>query len=448
MYETEDKKYYHIHGSLEASETLQMIGLEPYRPDITTYDDGIKVIRDAVHKIDVKTLEKLNNEKKQAGAQVLSRDEFLETPHGGAMNNLPPFTVCECQSDKETKAVLFGKTSSAPGSRRLLEGIRVLELCRIIAGPTIGRSLAALGADVVKVTWEKLPDVPFFQVDGNTGKRCINLNLKDEGDRKKFDGYLKKADVVIDGYRPGSAERRGYGPERLGELAKERGKGYVYVAEDCFGGTEVGGVQAEWAHRPGWQQIADCVTGVAWEQGKFMKKGEKEEPVVPPFPMSDYGTGALGSIAALVGLYNRATKGRSWVCRTSLVQYDLFLLSLGPHTVEMQEKLRKEHSQEFFDLRHYDSVDRVGQTALETINRVHSDPFEKEGLMQEALSPGFKDAMVKWPKEAVDIQGLSIGHVRVTRPNGFDKLDEADPWDGWERDEALLEGKDSPKPLN
>ena len=54
---------------------------------------------------------------------------------------------------------------SGPGPQ-ILSGIRVLELCRIIAGPAIGRTLAEYGADVIKVTSPYLSDVPFFQVDG------------------------------------------------------------------------------------------------------------------------------------------------------------------------------------------------------------------------------------------------------------------------------------------
>lgn len=439
MYETKDGKHYHIHGSLDATTTLKMIGLPPTDDKLTESEDIIQTIGDAVREFDVKTLETLNNENEQAGVQALRREEFLETQHGKVMSKLPPFTVRASSVDNTTPKVDFGKPESAAEPRRLLEGIRVLELCRIIAGPTIGRSLAALGADVMKVTSDELPDVPFFQVDGNTGKVCKSLNFKDEKDRKEFEELLQKADVVIDGYRPGSLEKRGYGPSGLGERALKRGKGYVYVAEDCFGGTGVGGDEAEWSHRPGWQQIADCVTGVAWEQGIFM---EKEEPVIPPFPMSDYGTGALGSIAALVGLYNRATKGKSWVCQTSLVQYDLFLLSLGLHSEKVQDKLREEHSREFFRLRHCDSVDKVGQTALDTINKVHGKPFEGEGLMQAAKSPGFGDALVRWPTEAVQIEGLVIGHKRVTRPNGFDK--DVKGWDDWECDKSLSLDEDEP----
>jgi crotonobetainyl-CoA:carnitine CoA-transferase CaiB-like acyl-CoA transferase len=305
----------------------------------------------------------------------------------------------------------------------------VVELCRIIAGPTIGRSLAAQGAQVLKVTSPHLPDVPFFQLDVNTGKHAIHLDLRRScpRDRAAFAALLADADVLIDGYRPGALARLGYGPDFLGELARARGKGFVYVAEDCFGGADLpASAGAEWATRPGWQQIADCVTGVAWAQGRFMGL---DEPVVPPFPMSDYGTGALGSAAALAGLYRRATEGGSWICRTSLVQYDVFLMGLGLLPEAEQDRLRRVHDNDagFFGLKHSDSVDEVGKRALASMRQVVPRLFCESGLMQEAWSEAFQ-GVVRWPREAVEIEGLRVGHVRTARPNGWDKQV---GWEGW-----------------
>ena len=118
----------------------------------------------------------------------------------------------------------------------------------------ITRILAEYGADVLKITSPNLSDVPFFQVDGNMGKHAADLDLKTDAGRKIFEELLADADVVVDGYRPGALEKLGYGCTRLTELAKARGKGIVYVQENCFGH------EGEWADRPGWQQIADCVS--------------------------------------------------------------------------------------------------------------------------------------------------------------------------------------------
>ncbi|KAK4167583.1 CoA-transferase family III domain-containing protein [Cladorrhinum sp. PSN259] len=436
-------EYYHIHGSLDASTTLQMLGLPKENPKLTDYRECINTIEKAVMKHKAADLDKLNTKHKQAGIQAYTWEQFQNLPHGKALSQLPPFTVTQNIGDTTTAPVPFDPISPADPNepRYALKGIKVIEMCRIIAGPTIGRSLAAHGAQVIKVTSPQLPDVPFFQVDVNTGKHAIHLDLRNPADRTEFDTLLADADVLIDGYRPGALKKLGYGPDSLAVLAQKRNKGFVYVAEDCFGGIDSGLKTAEWASRPGWQQIADCVTGVAWAQGKFMGLNE---PVVPPFPMSDYGTGALGCLAALSGLYKRATEGGSWNCRTSLCQYDVFLLGLGLLPDGEQSRLRElfEEGNEagFFGLRHSDSVDEVGRRALKRMREVTPFLFEGGKMMHEGWSEGF-GGKVRWPREAIEVDGVKVGHVRCARPNGWDNnkgnkkgMKSGGGWGEWEED--------------
>ncbi|KAK8138904.1 hypothetical protein PG984_002284 [Apiospora sp. TS-2023a] len=438
LYETcNTGQYYHIHGSLEASTTLRMIGLPPFLAGSNDYRQCVTVIENAVNRLSIADLELRNQKYRQAGAPALTKDQFRRTAHGQALAGIAPFTVQSL--DAPSPPIPFPDitdpqhAASSSGITQCLAGIRVLELCRVIAGPTIGRSLAAHGASVLKVTSAKLPDVPFFQLDVNTGKHTTSLHLKDPRDRATFEGLLATADVIVDGYRPGVLASLGYSPESLAAKAQERGRGIVYVAEDCFGGSGVPG--AAWSHRPGWQQIADCATGVAWEQGWFMGL---EEPVVPPFPVSDYATGILGTIAALAALHRRAVSGGSWIARTSLAQYDLFLLhALGPYPPEVQEHLWDAHDRDFFALRHSDSVDEVSARALRSMKRLYPELF-RDDMLHKAFSPGF-GGEVAWPKEPLRVAGVTIGHVRPTRPNGYD----APSWDGWERDETILERVDS-----
>lgn len=427
LYETKNAgEYYHIHGSLEAGKTLNMIGLEAYRPDLTDYRECIDTIESHVKQFTVEELEKMNARERQAGVPALKWEDFKKTNHGKTLLSVPPWQLTKLEDSSPPAAFPSNTSPVTPNSKpQVLTGIRVLELCRIIAGPAMGRTLAEYGAQVIKVTSPNLSDVPFFQVDGNTGKHTCDINLKTPEGRKVFEELLQTADVVLDGYRPGSLERLGYSPQQIFDLVKGRGKGIVYVAEDCFG------YQGEWAGRPGWQQIADCVTGVAWAQGEFMGLNE---PVVPPFPMSDYGTGCMGAIAALTALYRRAKEGGSWVGRTSLCQYDVFLLSLGLYDQEVQEKIRRDHNEEFFDLRHADSVDEVGGRALRSMKRAHPELFDMR-LMQKAYSKGFKEEIC-WCRSPVRIEGLRVGFERASRPNGFD----GPTWEDWEVEKDVVEG--------
>jgi len=86
------------------------------------------------------------------------------------------------------------------------------------------------------------------------GKHATEIDLKSDQGKKVFEQLLNDVDIVLDGYRPGALDKLGYGAEALAKFAEKRGKGMVYVNENCFGYT------GEWANRPGWQQIADCVS--------------------------------------------------------------------------------------------------------------------------------------------------------------------------------------------
>ncbi|KAF3056860.1 Succinyl-CoA--L-malate CoA-transferase beta subunit [Trichoderma lentiforme] len=419
LYATKNpNEYYHIHGSLEASTTLKMIGLEPYRPDLATHEDIVQTIESAVRKFTVDELEELNAQNRQAGIKAYTHAEFLKTPHGKTNMSLPPWSV-EGLEDKTPQIPLQTKDN------RLLSGIKVLELCRIIAGPTITRILGEYGAEVIKVTAPYLSDVPFFQVDGNMGKRATDLDLKSAEGREAFEKLLAEADVVVDGYRPGAIAKLGYGPKQLSELAIKRGKGFVYVNENCFG------YEGEWASRPGWQQISDCVTGIAWEQGKFMGVNE---PMVPPFPISDYGTGCIGAITALIGLYHRATRGGSWYGKVCLLHYDLLLFKVGLLPEHVQQKLRDTMGPEVLALRYHNSVDQISGTVLRRMREVYPDFVENPKYLDKWYADKYK-AEVHAVKPVAEIEGLELGFRRASRSNGSDEA----KWETGEEKDYRLE---------
>jgi hypothetical protein len=82
LYETKDSgRYYHIHGSLEASTQLRVIGLEPFRPDLQSHEAIVNVIEPAVKKFTVQDLEDLNLKYRQAGVEAMKHEDFIKTPH-------------------------------------------------------------------------------------------------------------------------------------------------------------------------------------------------------------------------------------------------------------------------------------------------------------------------------------------------------------------------------
>lgn len=143
------------------------------------------------------------------------------------------------------------------------------------------------------------------------------------------------------------------------------------------------------------------------------------EPVVPPFPISDYGTGCMGAIAALTGLYHRATRGGSWHGKVSLMHYDLLLFKAGKYPEWLLEDLRQRVGPDFLALKHSHSVDQISGTAMRCMQKQFPDLFDRTKLCEAWHSDAYK-ATVVVVKPVVEIDGVQVGFQRASRPNGSD----------------------------
>ena len=189
----------------------------------------------------------------------------------------------------------------------------MLDLTRVLAGPTTGRTLASHGADVLLVNAPQLPNVLPFVVDTSHGKRSTLLDLGVAEDAARLRALARDADVFVNGYRSGALERHGFGPEDLAALRP----GIVYVSVNCYGN------QGPWAARPGWEQLAQTVTGIAVGDDPMAR------PALIPAAACDYTTGYLTALGVMGALHRRATEGGSWHVQTSLVQTAMWLNRLG-----------------------------------------------------------------------------------------------------------------------
>lgn len=149
-----------------------------------------------------------------------------------------------------------------------LAGVKVLDFTRALAGPVISKILAVLGAQVLRITSDTLPDIYQTGVDLGVGKHDANVNLKTVHGRKQFEELVETADVVIDGYRPGVLAKFGFTAEAM----RKNNPSLVYLRENCYG------FKGPLSHRSGWQQISDCLVGQCWLQGRFLGL---DEPVLP-----------------------------------------------------------------------------------------------------------------------------------------------------------------------
>ena len=198
-----------------------------------------------------------------------------------------------------------------------LEGVKVVELAQIMAGPTCGMLLADMGADVIKV--EKLPggdDTRSYsepQVKGesaafmilNRGKRGIAVNLKTAGGLEVVKRLLADADVVTENYRKGTLEKLGLGYEVLKELNPR----LVYCAISGYGRT------GPYADKGGFDLIAQGFSGLMSVTG---------EPGGPPVksgtPVADINAGIFAALGIVSALLARARTGRGQMVETSLME--------------------------------------------------------------------------------------------------------------------------------
>jgi hypothetical protein len=388
MYETKQEgQYYHTHGSLDATPILNALGLpgflkqsddEAVRALEEDYEGICGLVQERTRRYTVEELEEMTVRLRQAGAVVYREEEFMETEQGRMMREEPVISVTKTEGGKkgpgfDEEEVRNGCVrEAAPSKPWLLKGVKVLDLTRVIAGPSISRTLAEYGASVLKVTSPKLPDVPWYAVDLNFGKRACELDLRDQKDRVIFERLLDEdggVDVIVDGYRPGSLDRLGYGVDALKKRWQKRGKGFVYVRESCFG--HVG----PWKERSGWQPIADAVSGLAWGHGVAMGLNQ---PVLPPFPMSDYGTGALGAVGALLAIFNRAVDGGSYVVNVSLTGWNLWVQSLGQYPPALWKDMLEQHKPEIeeFKIGHASNFDIVSKASIKSMKRLSPRLFD------------------------------------------------------------------------
>lgn len=252
VYKTADGRYFHLHGGVNPTATLNMLDLPQHRPELTSNDkEAIKdVYRQAVGQKHSQWLDiEANEHWRQAGTICYTVEEFRQTPHGKAIKNEPLYNIYNIKD--QLPRVPWPSECSA---RKPLSGIKVLDLTRVVAGPTISKALALLGANVLRISSTTVPEPSSLLFDMQHGKRDTSLDLKTRDGKAAFRALVEDADVIIDGYRPGALERMGFGRRWVHEVANRRGKGIVYARENCYGWT------GEWNHRSGWQQISDCVS--------------------------------------------------------------------------------------------------------------------------------------------------------------------------------------------
>ena len=199
-----------------------------------------------------------------------------------------------------------------------LRGLRVLDLTRVIAGPVATRTLALLGADVLRIDPPHRPELPLQHADTGHGKRSTLLDLCDSHDRTVFDTLLSTADVIVLGYRPDGLARLGLDPAALAE----RHPGIVVARLSAWG------FDPSSAGRRGFDSIVQAASGIAWIESR-----EEGVPGALPAQALDHSAGYLLAAGIMTALARQSTEGGTWLAETSLRRVAAELLRM-PRTDE------------------------------------------------------------------------------------------------------------------
>jgi len=199
---------------------------------------------------------------------------------------------------------------------RPLQGVRVLDLTRVLAGPVATRFLAGFGAEVLRIDppdWDEPGIVP----DVALGKRCARLDLRQPGDRKTWEVLLSQADVLVHGYHPGALPGLGLDAG----LRQAIRPGLVDVSLDAYGWS------GPWQGRRGFDSLVQMSAGVA-DAG--MRRMGRDHPTPLPVQALDHATGYLMAAAVVRGLTGRLATGMGCSVRASLARTAALLAGLPP----------------------------------------------------------------------------------------------------------------------
>ena len=235
------------------------------------------------------------------GAMTRTPEEWAAHPQGRALAALPPVTI---------ERIGDGPKTAPRGGDRPLAGIRVLDLTRVLAGPTCGRTLAEHGADCMRIAGPHLPFAPTLVMDTGHGKLSAFVDLREERGRAHLRAVASQADVFVQSYRPGTLAARGFGPRDIGP-------GKVYVSLSAYGH------EGPFAMRRGFDSVVQNASGMSTVQGS--RQAPRNLPVQP----LDYCAGYLAAWGVATALLRRAEEGGTWHVQLSLAGMAEWIKGMG-----------------------------------------------------------------------------------------------------------------------
>lgn len=312
-----------------------------------------------------------------------------------------------------------------------LGGVKILDLTRVLAGPVCTMMLADLGADVIKIEIPGKGDdsrafSPFqngesaYFMNLNRNKKGITLNMKSEKGKKVFLDMVKKADMVVENFRPGVMERLGFGYEEL----KKINPGIIYGAVSGFGHT------GPYSQRPGYDAIGQAMSGLMSTTG-WPETGETRIGT----PMADYLAGQSAAIALLAALHYKEKSGQGQKIDIALMDAGIASMQVIQTYYLVEGRLPSRIGNRYESNYPTDGFPtKDGQMMVSAANdklwRVMCSVMERPDLAESERTLTNKERLLNWPWLREEI--IRWSGVRTTK----------------EAVEALLEGGVPAAPIN
>ena len=238
-------------------------------------------------------------------AVMRAREQYLAHPQYEAVRARPVVDITTDEAAVAPRGVGLGAA---------LDGVRVLDLSRVIAGPVAGRFLASFGAEVVRAD-PPLEDGELVEIDTSFGKRRTSIDLGVDADRRRFEELVVGADVLLDGFRPGALTAQGYPDARLRELCPSLVIGHLSAYSD----------RGPWGDRRGFDSVVQVATGLAHTCGFDPATG----PGKLPAQALDHASGYLMAAGLVTALGQRLRDGHPATVAVSLARTAEWLVDLG-----------------------------------------------------------------------------------------------------------------------
>ncbi|MEN7343195.1 MAG: CoA transferase, partial [Pseudomonadota bacterium] len=287
VYRTKDDNWIRIHtnASSHRAAALRVLDCEASRDRVA----------ETISRWDSNALEQAIVDADGCAAVLRSATEWNNHPQGKAVKSEP--------------LIAWSQTNDAPrenrstASRGSLDGVRILDCTRVLAGPVSTRFLAGFGADVLRI------DPPDWQEDNvvpeiTLGKRLATLDLKSPEGRAVFLSLLSEADVFVHGYRPGALDAVGLGQEQRLSANPQ----LIETTLSAYGWS------GPWAKRRGYDSLVQFSSGIAY------LPPDDGAPISLPVQALDHATGYLMAASVLRALRLRDERGECWSARLSLAR--------------------------------------------------------------------------------------------------------------------------------